>query len=415
MKGVNPIALAVPIFFLLIGVELLASRFLRRDVYRLSDALTDLGCGVVQQVFMVFARIFVAGGYIWLYDTYHLFEISTDMIWAWVVVFIGVDFFYYWFHRSSHEVNFMWAAHVVHHQSEEYNLAVALRQAAFQPLFSWVFYLPLALIGFPPLMFLMMAAFNTLYQFWIHTRLINRLGILEYFLNTPSHHRVHHGRNPKYIDKNHGGTLIIWDKLFGTFQKEEEEPIYGVTLPVKSWNPVWANFHYWQHLFRVAAMTKSWSHRLRLFVDKPKYCPPDVHLDDTLFVTPEAPKFDARAPRALALYTFTQFLAALAGGVLVLDSRFGFTMAQRGLLAVLVVAALWNMGGLLEGKTKTVTHEAVRLAFQSLLLVAGFTAGWLSAPLAQSLGLITLTSALGLVWVARLGIPRTGEVFSKSS
>ena len=153
------------------------------------------------------------------------------------MLFLGVDCAYYWFHRIAHEYNAPWAGHVVHHSSEDYNLAVALRQGTFQGLFSWVFYLPLALLGFPPAWFAAMTSFDLLYQFWIHTRAIGKLGPLEWVLNTPSHHRVHHARNPKYLDKNYAGTLIIWDRMFGTFQAEEEEPVYGLTKPLEQLEP----------------------------------------------------------------------------------------------------------------------------------------------------------------------------------
>ena len=187
-----------------------------------------------------------------------------------------MDFFYYWFHRWSHEVNAGWAAHIVHHQSEEMNLAVALRQSVFQGALSWVFYLPLALVGFPPAMFLTVSALNTLYQFWIHTRAIGKLGPLEWVLNTPSHHRVHHGRNPKYIDRNHAGSLIVWDRMFGTFQEEEEEPVYGITRPLASWNPVWANFHYWAELWRTARRATRLQDRFRIFWKPPGWRPEEL-------------------------------------------------------------------------------------------------------------------------------------------
>src|SRR5207247_5460488 len=177
------------------------------------------------------------------------------------------------FHRMSHEVNAFWAAHVVHHQSEEYNLAVALRQGAFQSSFSWVFYLPLAVIGFPPLLFLTVSSLDTLYQFWIHTRAIGRLGPLEWVLNTPSHHRVHHGRNPQYIDRNHAGTLIIWDRMFGTFEPEGHAVIYGVTEPIASWNPVWANFHAYRNLWADAKRAKHWWDKIRIWFMPPGWKP----------------------------------------------------------------------------------------------------------------------------------------------
>ncbi len=220
MEGLNLIALSIPVFFALIGVELLVARLTGEKLYRYNDAINDLSCGILQQVLGVFVKVIVFGGYVFVYEAGHLLELSATSAGVWVLCFLGVDFFYYWFHRVSHEWSLPWGAHVVHHQSEEFNLAVALRQGAFQPLFSWFFYLPLALVGFPPLMFLTCSSLNTLYQFWIHTRAIGRLGPLEWVLNTPSHHRVHHGSDEKYLDRNYAGVLIVWDRLFGSFHRK---------------------------------------------------------------------------------------------------------------------------------------------------------------------------------------------------
>ena len=159
-------------------------------------------------------------GYLYLFKHYAIFDISNSFF-NYALLFIGIDFFYYWFHRLAHEVSLFWGTHIVHHQSEDYNLSVALRQSSFQGFIAMFFYLPLAIIGFNPIAFVTINAFQTLYQFWIHTKTINKMPRwFEFVFNTPSHHRVHHGRNPKYIDKNHGGTLIIFDRLFGSFQAE---------------------------------------------------------------------------------------------------------------------------------------------------------------------------------------------------
>ena len=181
------------------------------------------------------------------------------VIGAQVLFFVYLDdFLYYWFHRLSHEINAFWAAHVVHHQSEEYNLAVALRQGTFQGVFSWVFYLPLAVLGFPPLVFLTVSSIDTLYQFWIHTRVIGRLGPLEWVLNTPSNHRVHHAKNPQYIDKNCGGALIIWDRMFGTYAAEVEPPVFGVLeMPTRPFNPFYLQLYLWRDLLLQSFRRKS--------------------------------------------------------------------------------------------------------------------------------------------------------------
>ena len=192
-QGLDAIALSIPVFFLLIGVELWVERRERRSLYRLNDSLNDLACGTIQQLAGVFAKTALFAGYVVIFERFALFALDPASPWVWLAAFVGVDFCYYWFHRLSHEVNFLWAAHIVHHQSEEYNLSVALRQSAVQQFFSAPFYWPLALLGVPPKVFLLVEAFDTLYQFWIHTRTIGKLGPLEAVLNTPSHHRVHHG------------------------------------------------------------------------------------------------------------------------------------------------------------------------------------------------------------------------------
>lgn len=271
--GIDYIALSVPVFFLLIGLELLWAIRTKTDVYNLPDAISNISCGIGQQLTGLFFKSFLFWGYYQLYEHFRIWSVEPS-VWSWAMLFIGVDFCYYWFHRLSHEINAIWATHIVHHQSEEYNLTVALRQSWFQSLFSNLFYLPLALIGFDPTTTITVIAFNTLYQFWIHTELIRKMPRwFEYMFNTPSHHRVHHGSNPVYIDKNHGGTLIIWDRLFGTFAAEQEPVVYGITTPLRSWNPLWANVHYWRDLFRLSAAAPNFSEAIKVFWAAPGWRP----------------------------------------------------------------------------------------------------------------------------------------------
>jgi len=405
---VDYIQLAIPAFFLLIGIELVLARVLERDSYRLNDSVGDLACGVLQQLGGVFLKTALFAGYAALYSGYRQLEIPMDAAWAWVACFVGHDFLYYWFHRFSHEVNAGWAAHVVHHQSEEYNLAVALRQGAFQPAVSWVFYLPLALFGFPPAMFLAVSAFDTLYQFWIHTRLIGRLGPLEWVLNTPSHHRVHHARNPRYVDRNHGGTLIVWDRLFGTFAQERDEPVYGITRPLASFNPLWANLHYWAEMWDVARRTRRPLDRLRVLWMRPGWRPPDLggplrptEVDRTSYV-----KFDVPLERSAKLYVLGQFVVLLLATTLYLRQSDALTTEARIAGAALVVWSLSSLGGLLDRRPWAVPLEAARLA--SFALAAALVP---LAPAAAA-GLAALAGASGL-WLAgavRKGLPLPAEV-----
>jgi alkylglycerol monooxygenase len=373
MKKVDYIALSIPVFFLLIFVELAVSRWRKKQVYRFSDTLADLGCGVVQQIGAVFWGASLFAGYVWLYQNYRALEIPANAWWAWLGVFFGVEFFYYWFHRLSHEINFIWGTHVVHHQSEEYNLAVALRQSAFQPLMSWFFYLPLALIGFPPLMFGVMTSFTTLYQFWLHTRFIGKLGPIEWIFNTPSHHRVHHGRNPEYIDRNHGGTLIIYDRIFGTFEPERAEVVYGVTEPVKSWNPVWAQFHYYRDLWRDARGAKSWLDKLKIWFMPPGWKPPSNPAPEPRSIAIDAPKYDLQISAKSRVYVFIHFLIVLLATIAVIFMKSKGPMVLLP-YTVLILASFTVLGGLLDGSKWARSAEPLRvvaaLAVLSLVFVS---------------------------------------------
>jgi sterol desaturase/sphingolipid hydroxylase (fatty acid hydroxylase superfamily) len=390
----NLIVLAIPVFFLLIAIELVAARVLEKDAYRLSDSVSDLSCGILDQLVDVFFKTLLFAGYLYLFEHYRFFTVPREAVWAWATCFLGVDFLYYWFHRWSHEVNAGWAAHVVHHQSEEYNLSVALRQGSFQQAFSWVFYLPLALLGFPPLMFLTCSSLNTLYQFWIHTRLIGRLGPLEWVLNTPSHHRVHHGRNPKYIDKNHAGTLIVWDRLFGTFKQEDEEPVYGITSPLRSANPVWANLRHWVELVRLSARTKRLRDRLLVFWKPPGWRPADLGGFEPAPEVDRATyqKYEVGVPLRTKVYVLAQFLALNLATLLFLQRQDALGNAGRVLGALGIVATVVALGALLDRRAAATALEAGRL-----LLVGGTLAAFTApGPLAWGTGAFVAVSLAGL-------------------
>lgn len=245
----DPIAAAIPAFILLMvaeaGVALAAGNGGERPFWRSSTAVSALSCGILSQLtglilgHGVHAAVWsaVAARSPWSWGTGPI---------SWIAAFFAVDFTYYWWHRASHRVALLWAGHSVHHQSEDYNLAVALRQPILDPITTVPFYLPWALLGMPPEVYFTTLALNTVGQFWFHTRLIDRLGWLEAWLNTPSHHRVHHGIEPAYVDRNHGGILIVWDRMFGTFTAERHEPTYGVVpgFPHASpWEANWRPLH----------------------------------------------------------------------------------------------------------------------------------------------------------------------------
>jgi alkylglycerol monooxygenase len=368
---VDPISLAVPFFFLLIFAELIYGNFKNEKYYRLNDTLTNLSCGVGQAVVGIWIKLYTVFLFAFFYQ-FRLFTIPNTWYYG-LLLFLGVDFCYYWFHRLSHEVNVIWATHVVHHQSEEYNLSVALRQSWFQSVFSSLFYLPLPFLGFNPGTLALIMAFNTLYQFWIHTKTIKKMPrIIELIFNTPSHHRVHHGTNPKYIDRNHAGSLIIWDRLFGTFQKEEEEVVYGITSPIRSWSPLWANAHYWREIGGLSWKSKKFKDKLLVLVMPPGWLPKEMGgRQYAPEVDPSYKKYDPVVPKKLSVYLIVQYVFIVAVtsyflffGKPIVDVPNGITtpvVIRSIYIAIYIVLSITSIGFLLESKKIAIFLEYVRI------------------------------------------------------
>ncbi|WP_346318250.1 sterol desaturase family protein [Chitinophaga sp. YIM B06452] len=242
----DPIHLAIPGFVLLLLAEVIFSAWDHRNLYETKDAASSIAMGLGN----VFIGLFIKGVIYLVYDfvyRFRLFTLDASLWWVWTLCFFADDITYYWFHRFSHNIRFYWASHVIHHSSRRYNLSTALRQTWTGNLTgTFLFWCWMPLIGFHPAMVMTMQAISLIYQFWIHTETINRLPRpLEFVLNTPSHHRVHHSSDLKYLDKNHAGVLIIWDRLFGTFQQEEERPVYGLTANIHTYNPLKIATHEW--------------------------------------------------------------------------------------------------------------------------------------------------------------------------
>jgi len=359
----DPIALAVPIFFLLIGLELLVARARGRRVYRFTDSFADLGCGVTQRVVLLLFEVALLAVYALLYEHGRVWTFAPDSPWPWVIAIVGVDLGYYWWHRLSHEVNVLWAVHVVHHQSEDYNLAVALRQAVLSPVTVMPFYLPLAVLGVPLLPFFIVNALSTLYQFWIHTELVDRMGVLERVINTPSLHRVHHGVNPEYLDKNYAATFICWDQLFGTLRREEAPVVYGVSHPLRSFDPVWAQVQPFWALWQAMRRAPSAREAIRFMLASPAWHPDWLGpIDLRRGVDPEAlPKYDVQPGRGVIRYVFVQLALVFVAAFALL------TWHQALSPAALVVAVTWVLlslvagAALLEGRRWAVGLEVARV------------------------------------------------------
>ena len=270
---------AIPFFVFAMLLEFFVASAKNIKSYTAKDAFSSIAMGLGNVFIGFVSKLFVFAALYFVYENLRIFTIPISW-WSFMILFFLDDFSYYWFHRTSHENRFFWASHVVHHSSKHYNLSTALRQTWTGSFYSFIFWLWLPLIGFHPGMIIFQMSISLLYQFWIHTELIQKMPKwIELFFNTPSHHRVHHGSNPIYLDKNHAGILIIWDKLFGTFQPElkSEKVQYGLVVNIKTYNPIFIAFNEWGALFK-DLNTKSISVRDRI---KYLYKPPGWKHDGT--------------------------------------------------------------------------------------------------------------------------------------
>ncbi len=356
------IVYSIPAFFILIAIELIIDKIKKTHLYRLNDMVSNINTGIVQQVTGVLLKILNIGVYIWIYDNYRITTIPLTW-YSWILLLLGVDFFYYWFHRLSHEVSVLWGTHVVHHQSEEYNLSVALRQSATQVFGSFWFYLPLAFMGFDPIAFITVAQIQTLYQFWIHTRLIKKMPAwFEYVFNTPSHHRVHHGVNPKYIDKNHGGTFIIYDRIFGTFQEEEEEVHYGITSQLKSWNIAIANFDYYGWIVKQLTHVKNIKDFFLVLLKPPGWRP--AYLGGPIIpkeIDTTRELYDADTKPTMHIYIVVQFILLLAFVSYFLFGIEKFNFEKQLVGIAFIVLSTITIGTLFEQRKWAAILEVIRL------------------------------------------------------
>ena len=253
----NLIHYAIPVFIATVIIEVILTVKIKMKEYEYKDAATSIAMGLGNVAIGLVSKSLVLAVFYLIYNSFHLFNIPF-VWWSWILLLFAEDLVYYWFHRISHENRFFWASHIVHHSSQKYNLSTALRQTWTGSFTSFVFWIPLVFIGFHPVMILVQMSISLLYQYWIHTELIDKLPKwFEFIFNTPSHHRVHHATNPQYLDRNHAGIFIIWDRLFGTFEPEIEKPIYGLTTNISTFNPFKVAFLEWFYLLKDTCTSKT--------------------------------------------------------------------------------------------------------------------------------------------------------------
>ncbi|WP_128548304.1 sterol desaturase family protein [Larkinella soli] len=363
---INLIALAVPLFLFFMGFEYFLARRWNKPYFRFNHSAANLTIGIAERL----ADSFTVGAFYFVYDYLHrhyaLFDLRPGIL-GWLALFLATDFVWYWYHRLAHEMNVFWSVHVVHHQSEDFNYTVSARITVFQALVRTGFWSILPVIGFPPEMITTMLLIHGLYPFFIHTRLVGRLGFLEYIFVTPSHHRVHHACNPQYLDKNYGDVLIFWDKLFGTFAEEKEEPVYGLTKPLNSHSFLWQHFHFLLELLETARRTRGWGARLRLLFSRPDTVDPTVRTGlEKRFLLRSSVHATSRRFRG---YVTGQLAGTLLILFLVLLFERSIPLWPQLSAALFILITLVNCGALLEQRQWVFYLEISRAAVLVLALL----------------------------------------------
>ena len=405
MSPFQVIVLATPVFLLLIGLELAwglarERRGTGRNSYRLNDALNSISLGVLSQLSGVFSKLLTIGIYSAVYASVALFP--DQAFWhsapGVLLALLFYDFCYYWLHRSGHRVAVLWAAHSVHHQSQQYNLSTALRQTSSGALLGWLFYLPMAVAGVPPLIFGIVALIDLLYQFWVHTEQIGKLGWFDRVFCSPSNHRVHHGVNEPYLDKNYGGMLVLWDRLFGTFRAEDEACVYGTRAPLNSWDPLWANAQVYWTLLVDSWRARHWPDKLRVWLMPPGWRPADVaaRWPKPAFDLARVQTFDPPLARGVAGFAVLQFSALLLGVAAVLWHAELWPTTQVALCSAVLLVSYWALGAVLQGRLR---WAEVLLVQAAAVATAAAALGWtdlalLSKPMPMAIAIFLVATKL---------------------
>lgn len=404
---------AIPVFLAPILVDLAVGWIRKKSSYRANDLITNLSLSMLSTLVSVIAAIVTLGIYVYLYNEYALFEFRSGRTLNWLFAVVAYDFLYYWTHRAHHRIAMLWAVHVVHHSGEDMNFGLSLRQSVFSEFTMWIFFLPMALLGIAPEIYLGVTALQLIYQYSIHNTYVGHLGWLEKILVTPSQHRVHHGWNRLYIDKNFGNVLVLWDRLFGTYQPEmsTDPVVYGLRDAVKSWNPLTINFHYLQKLASKVRFSRGVDRVLALIKEpdwQPAYLPTGSLRQGDKDVSPVAwSKYDAKIAPTISGYCLFQFLMTFILLVALLGTIENIKSGEIVISAGFLFWTAFAMGALLDGRAWFWYAEIFRWVALSCLFFGGVLLGQQPAiELAVFLGLYCGISLLYLSCF-RLKFPRT--------
>jgi sterol desaturase/sphingolipid hydroxylase (fatty acid hydroxylase superfamily) len=372
------IVFAFPVFLAAMALEIWWDRRQRaagavaRSAYSFSDTLNSLSLGLLSQVVGVLVKFIGIAAYAWVFERIALFP-QAD-VWnhwyGWLGALLLYDLCYYWLHRAGHEVAIFWAAHVVHHQSQEYNLSTALRQTASGGLLGWLFYLPLALLGVPPLVFGIVALVDLLYQFWVHTEHVGKLGWFDRVFCSPSNHRVHHAVNEGYVDRNYGGVLVVWDRLFGTFQEEQERCVYGTRAPLNSWDPLWANLEVYANLGATAWHAPRWRDKLAVWWKPPGWHPVGAPLKSAFDIS-QVQRFEMPLNPRQRRLALLQYFGLMAASTLYLWHADAMPWQEAALYCAALCAAAWATGCYMQGRLRGLEVLAVQAAGVAVLSALG--------------------------------------------
>ncbi|XP_055337676.1 alkylglycerol monooxygenase-like [Paramacrobiotus metropolitanus] len=361
----NYFAQATPIFYAMLLIELVVKYWYTGKGFRLNDSITSITAGLT----MMTTKFLVRGAdlllYVYLFDNWRLWTIPLRSWSGWITAALLADLSFYWLHRISHEVSILWATHQTHHSSEEFNLTTSQRQSIFGGLYAWIAYLPMAVFGFTPVAHIIHFQINQLYQFFIHTTMIKNMGPLELFLNTPSHHRVHHGRNRYCIDKNYAGALIIWDKMFGTFEPEHpnEQIVYGLLQPVNTFNVMWIQFGYVVESIRKLSHYDTIRDKISSLIMGPGWKPGSQRLGDPAKlpdIKAPMPVYDVKLSTGKKIYCVIHTVSVMWFFNHCAQHYEQWSMATAALACLCVFVTVGHMGSLLDDRWWIPAAEIVR-------------------------------------------------------